>query len=117
MQKTYCLYYLLPYLYIYLIIIDFRQLKNDPAPKGEPLGSSGIKPMTSPSGPLSSSPSPVLLGQFAAPSSNPANHSEMSSLSGGLPSSSLEMLLLERAKLLQQQNPMVKALADLQGNS
>ena len=66
--------------------------------------------MTSPSGPSSNSPSPGLPGQIPAPTSVPGNP-----LTGGS-SSSLEMLLLERAKMLQNQNPVVKAFAELQGN-
>ena len=73
--------------------------------------------MTSPSGPLSNSPSPVLPG-LPAPTSVPGNPSPISSLPGGISSSSsssLEMLLLERAKMLQNQNPVMKAFAELQG--
>ena len=92
-------------------------LKSVPA-SVEPLSTAGLKPMTSPSGPLSNSPSPVLTGQFAAPPSTPGNPSLISSLAGGISSSSLEMLLLERAKLLHQQtNPVAKAFAELQGNT
>ena len=74
--------------------------------------------MTSPSGQSSNSPSPVLPGQLPVPTSVPGNPSPISSLTGGIStpsSSSLEMLLLERAKLLQNQNPVMKAFAELQG--
>ena len=86
-------------------------------PGVESLSAVGLKPMTSPSVPLSNSPSPVLTGQLPAPSSTPRNPSQISSLAGGGSPSSLEMLLLERAKLLHQQtNPVAKAFAELQGN-
>jgi hypothetical protein len=71
--------------------------------------------MTSPSGPVSNSPSPVLPVQLSGQQSAPVNQSHISSLAGVMPSSSLEMLLLERAKILQQQNPVAKAFAELQG--
>ena len=98
------------------LIFFFRLLKNAPTNE-ETLGSAGLKPMTSPSGALSNSPSPVFPGSFGAPPSIPGNTPQIPSLPGGISSSSLEMLLLERAKLLQQQqNPVAKAFAELQGN-
>ena len=89
-------------------MLHFRLLKNNPS----------LKPMTSPSGQSSNSPSPVLPGQLPVPTSVQGNPSPISSLTGGIStpsSSSLEMLLLERAKLLQNQNPVMKAFAELQG--
>ena len=95
----------------------FRLLKYASGGPVDPLSTAGIKPMTSPSGPVSNSPSPVITGQFIPPSSTPGNPPLTSpSITGGISASSLEMLLVERAKALQQVNPVAKAFADLQGN-
>jgi len=47
--------------------------------------------------------------------SGPPSGGSPSSLATGVPPSSLEQLLVERAKAIRQANPALKALADIQG--
>ncbi len=66
-------------------------------------------------GPPSSSltPPPMPLNTSSAQVSPNTSVSTNNNVGGG--SSSLEMLLVERAKAIQQANPALKAFADMQG--
>ena len=67
-------------------------------------------------GPPSSSltPPPAPLGPPSQVSPNGGGSNSAPNLGGG-PPNSLEMLLVERAKAIQQANPTLKAFADMQG--
>ena len=88
---------------------SFRMLKN--------MGTVGAK-LGPPSSSLTPPPAPLgpPLGSSAGSQMSPGGGTPGSTNTNNTgPTSSLEMLLVERAKAIQQANPALKAFADMQG--
>ena len=77
------------------------------------MGTVGAK-LGPPSSSLTPPPAPMVPPLSSASQMSPGGTGSTNTNNSG-PASSLEMLLVERAKAIQQANPALKAFADMQG--